>query len=388
MAEFYRGRGKKEDEKKLIAMLDNVFFLDDDEAARRDFLTLLPKLYKSKYNPAYNNLCVMQDGEFKAAVGLYPSVADACGKKLKIGGIGNVAVARDARRMGYMKECMNMCLDVMKNDGTDYSLLGGQRQRYGYFGYEPAGTGYSFGIDKTNIRHTCGADYKGSFTSKKLEAQDREILEKINALYGKSAFHIERDIDSLFDILHSWDTTPYAAFKGEEFKGYFSLGNDGGIAEFKPLCADDIIDLALCVMDITGKDSVWFGVPQGETGICEKAMRICSRCEMSHCEMLNIFNFGNFIEGFLKVKASRMQLCDGELVLLIHGIKRDEKLLISVKDNSVSVAETDKAPDAELEHKEAIRMTASIYSEARLKLPAFAQTWFPVDFYSHSLDNV
>ena len=54
----------------------------------------------------------------------------------------------------------------------------------------------------------------------------------------------------------------------------------------------------------------------------------------------------------------------------------------------MTVKPTDKPADIELEHREAIRCIASLYSEARNTLPAFAAGWFPVDFYAHSQDNV
>ena len=68
--EIYKGRGKKEYTKQLIEVLDDVFFFDDEETPRRDFMSLLPKLYKDKYEPAYNNLVVMEGEDIKAAIGL------------------------------------------------------------------------------------------------------------------------------------------------------------------------------------------------------------------------------------------------------------------------------------------------------------------------------
>ena len=104
--------------------------------------------------------------------------------------------------------------------------------------------------------------------------------------------------------------------------------------------------------------------------------------------MINIFDFAAFIEAFLTVKAQRMKLGSGSLVMLIHGVNGDENLEIIVNGCDVSVKPTDKLADIELEHREAIRCIASLYSEARNTLPAFAAGWFPVDFYAHSQDNV
>ena len=134
-----KGKVNSEEREQLLAMLDDVFFIEDKPETRRNFLELLPKLYKEEYDPCANNFTVTEDGEIKAAVGLYYDDAVAAGRKLKAAGIGNVAVTRDCRGKGYMIDCLNRAIEDIKSSGADYSVLGGHRQRYGYFGYEPAG---------------------------------------------------------------------------------------------------------------------------------------------------------------------------------------------------------------------------------------------------------
>ncbi|MBR3818645.1 MAG: GNAT family N-acetyltransferase, partial [Clostridia bacterium] len=124
MSEIYKGRCPETHTKQLIEMLDTVFFSQDPN--NQKFMELLPKLYKDKYSPAYNNVVVMEGEEIKGAVGCYTLNAVAAGRKLKILGIGNVAVTEDCRGKGYMKDTMQMALDIMKEERHDYSLLGGQ----------------------------------------------------------------------------------------------------------------------------------------------------------------------------------------------------------------------------------------------------------------------
>ena len=95
--EIYKGRGKKEYTKQLIEVLDDVFFFDDEETPRRDFMSLLPKLYKDKYEPAYNNLVVMEGEDIKAAIGLYPLKFVAAGRELKVERVRGVALLKSIR---------------------------------------------------------------------------------------------------------------------------------------------------------------------------------------------------------------------------------------------------------------------------------------------------
>lgn len=387
--EIYRGRCKKEYTDHLIDTLDDIFFFEDDEETKRDFRGILPKLYKEQYNPAYNNLVVMEDDKVKGAVGLYPIDAVAAGRKLRIGGIGNVGVTRDCRGKGYMKDCMNMSLEEMIKDDTDYSLLGGHRQRYAYFGFEQCGPEYDFRINMRNIRHCIGKDAKTTFTAREIKPEDTELLAKTIELYNRGPYTIDRNADNVYDVLCSWRSIPYAAFEGDEFKGYFVLQKfSGSIHEICPVNVEDTLNLIMCIMETSEKDSVSFSVPMYDTEMCSYMVKYCDGWDVSHSEMINILNYGKFIEAFLAVKANAVKLVDGSIVLLIHGYKRDERIEITVNGTDVKVTETDKAADVEVEHLEAIRLVASLFSESRLSLPAFAQAWFPVYFSTAGQDNV
>lgn len=383
-----KGKVNSEEREQLLAMLDDVFFIEDEPETKRNFLELLPKLYKEEYDPCANNFTVTEDGEIKAAVGLYYDDAVAAGRKLKAAGIGNVAVTRDCRGKGYMIDCLNRAIEDIKSSGADYSVLGGHRQRYGYFGYEPAGLSYNFTIDRRNISHLIGKDSTPKYTVRKVEANDAGILAKINELYEKLPFHFIREKDRLFDILCSWRAAPYAVFDKDEFKGYFVAQKFGGIQEIRPVDTEDMYELIMLAMQVTEKDSISFSVAAYDVEMCEFMSQIFGGCSTYHSEMISIMNYKNFTEAFLAVKAERMPLCDGSVVLMIHGDNGDEKIELSVCGGRVSAEYTDKQPDIELEHREAIRLIAAQYSSRRSELPAFAQAWFPVDFHCYSQDNV
>ena len=57
------------------------------------------------------------------------------GKPLRAAGIGTVSVHPYARGEGHMKKLMHMTLEECRENGADLAMLGGQRQRYEYFGF-------------------------------------------------------------------------------------------------------------------------------------------------------------------------------------------------------------------------------------------------------------
>ncbi len=388
MENIYRGRCPEKYTDELIKMLDTVFFTDDPN--NQQFMTLLPKLYKKEACPAYNNVVVMEGEAIKGAVGAYPLNAFAAGRKLKILGIGNVAVTEDCRGKGYMKDTMNMALDIMREENFDYSLLGGQRQRYGFFGYEPIGLEYRFLIDKGNIRRILGTVGKSTFTARKITENDTDIIKKIKALHEELPFYVERSEENYLDILKSWNNIPYAAFEGDDFKGYFTVEKHGGryLHEIRAADINDMLNLILCAMETGNLEGVAINLPAFDTELCDFMAKNCGGYSIGTPEMINIFNFGNFIEAFLALKAQRMNLTSGTLKILIHGMKCDEFLAVTVDGADVKVSEAQGDADIELDHRDAIVFLGGLYSKDRLYIPAFAQSWFPLDFFSYSLDNV
>ncbi len=387
--EIYKGRGNKSDETQLIKVIDEVFFGDDTSEHKQNFMNLLPKLYKEKYNPGYNNLIVKEGEDIKAAIGCYPMDAVVSGKPLRVFGIGNVAVTKDSRGKGYMKDLMEMAVEIMKADDYDYAILGGQRQRYGYFGFESAGNCLQFSFNKSNIKHLAGKDAKSTLTARELTEADTDIIKQIKAINEASAAYTVRSEDATIDILKSWRGTVYGAFEGEEFKGYFCAEKyHGSLHELRAKDRKDLLNLIMCAIETTGKESLNLRAPLYDTEVCNYFAENGEWTIADTCDRISILNFAKFIEAYFPIKAQRLNLCPGTLNLLIHGIKRDEQLTIKVNGKNVTVAPTDAKPDLELSHLEAVRFIAGIYSKERLSLPAFAQNWFPLDFFAYSVDNV
>lgn len=382
--EIFKGPGVKSDEKHLIEVLDEVFFSEEETR----FMTLLPKLYKDRYNPAEHNIIIKEDGVIKAAVGCYPINVTAAGRKLRIMGIGNVAVAKDCRRKGYMIELMNMAMEKMIAEGCDYSLLGGQRQRYEHFGYVPAGRALHFTINKGNISRLRDGSTETSFTAKVLEEGDTDAIAKIKELNDRMPFHAERRAEDMIDILSSWGCVPYAVCDGDEFKGYFVMNKSGYLAEVKAVSTEDLLEIFLCIMKTANDETVSFNAPLYDTATCDFMAKRCCGMSVCHVEQLNILKYAKFVEAFLAIKAQRLNLCSGTLNVLVHGYAGDEMLAITVDGKSVCVTETDAKPDVELDKLEAVAFFAGNYAVKRLELPAFAQNWFPVDFFMHGQDNV
>ena len=386
MAEIYIGRAPKEDYEQLMDMLDDVFFFEDEEP-KRDFRSLLPKLYKEKYDPCYNNFVIKYGDAIKGAVGLFPFDFMVCGSRIRVAGIGNVACTRDSRGNGHMTKCLDAALESAIQDGADISMLGGDRQRYGYFGYEPMGVNIRFRMTDRSLKLS-GIDMDYECDAVEVEEGDSARIEKIQNLLRSLPFYPLRDDGKIIDILCSWSNKAYAVEENGEFKGYFTLSPEGNIGEFIPVKAEEWYKLVLCAMRLSGKNEFHISTPEFNPELAREFNKACAGVHISHVESMCVFNYKNVIEAFMKLKAQYCNLADGKVTLLIHGKRCDEKLEISVKDNEVCVCESENEPDLELEHREAQRLIASVYSERRGELKPEIAAWFPIPIYCYGADSV
>lgn len=378
--------GKAEQREKLLELLDLTFGFNEEG---NKFINLLPKLYKEQYHPAENNIILDVDGDMRAAVGLYYNTLTVGDEKLKIGGIGNVAVHPDHRGKGYMQFCMLLALDEMKQNMADLSCLGGARQRYEHFSYQPAGINTSFNYRKDNVKRTLGTGRKSAFTIKELEETDTQYIKEITEIYNNRIFRMERPEEAMFDILHSWNTVPYVALKDGEVKGWFAYYSDkSGIHELFYKNEEDIEDVILLALENSGNEFIKINAPQFDKPLYNYLALNCEFYDIGHAEHFTIFCYENVIRAFLKLKTTYQNLPDGELKVFIQGEKLPEQLKITVKDNIVSVEETDEKPDIVLKHQEAMRFFGSHYSERRQEAPAFCNAWFPLPLYGYGLDNL
>ncbi len=132
-----------------LAFLDRVF----GEHRPHDFRHLLPAIYQPTDEHMRCNYAIQRDGHIKAIVGVFPITQCVGPTTLRIAGIGGVSVDPACRGEGLMRILMDHAVREIDHAGYDLSWLGGQRQRYRYWGYEVGGTTLKFTLDKRALKH-------------------------------------------------------------------------------------------------------------------------------------------------------------------------------------------------------------------------------------------
>ena len=371
--DFYAGRGDASMFSEYMELINESFEFKNDESG---FIGLLPKLYKPEYDPCAQNYVVRDtDGELKAAVGAYDGVASVCGVTLKSRGIGNVAVIHDARKSGYMKLLMNMSVEDMIADGIDFSALGGRRMRYRYFTYDLASAEYRFKFDKNDLRHYFSAAGNGGDDTARFN-------------FTKPFHNLRGDNALFFYTLKSWRDRIFAATEAAtgRFIGY-SVGH-GGINELMLADENDIDEYILSYMKAQEMDSLRISLPYYRKRLAARLSDYAAETVLANSDNYTILNFKNTITAFLRLAGTEMALADGSVTMLIHGRAGDENLEIAVNDGNVTVEITEKTPEYELSHFDAVGMLFAAVSVKRNTLPAAVQSWLPLPLYTYHADMV
>ncbi len=376
---LYKGRGTPEMYDDLMDFMNYVFGFNGNE---KDFKKLLPKLYKPEYDPCYSNYVVTENGKLKAAIGAFDSDLSVDGEILKSRGIGNVAVHPYSRSKGYMKDCMRLALRDMIEDGVDFSILGGQRQRYQHFGFEHAGQQISVGVDRGNLRRAFENVPLTPLEFRDVNADDADLLDRIHALHAAKPVHTVRPRASFYDIACSWRSSLTAILRDGDFRGYFI----GGLGELTLADPEDTVDVVRNY--VAQRGDVHLSFPVWETDLLARITRFGGGISFDHCEMFNILNYPHVIAALLRFKAKREELGDGELSLFIRGFAGDVSVRIAVKNNEVSVEEGASDCALALGHLEAISFLCGLWSPHRLALSPAVRSWFPLPLYVDGADHV
>lgn len=363
MTTEYR-RATAEEYEALIDFANFVFQIN--------FAELLPKLYNGHPELAQYHYLALEEGKIKGLVASIPLEFSIDGETVKAFGIGTVSVHPEARGKGYMKELMNRAIADAKADGADLMCLGGQRQRYEYFGFSKACIQRSYILTPNNRRHWKRISTKGiEFLPL---SESREYAEGCWQLHQALPIHAKRKIENFAEVCRSWSCEAWVIRKSGQFLGYCILNADCTAAA-ELLLGDwqEVLPVLFALSEKTGKDlSV---TPFSWQKELNRALSLVSEGgAINDGEMFRLLNFPRMLKLLLQRKARQAGLSDGALVLEIPG---EGKYEAAVESGVVSIEETAKPADWSLD---AVEMQNRIVSVSNLwQYDSFLEnSWFPL----------
>ena len=292
---------KPDEEMEVLDLINAVF----SQAARpHDFAKLIPKVYAHPGFSKYHAVAV-EDGRIRGAIALLPLTVHVGESVLRGGYIGSVSVHPRFRGKGYMKRLMQMLAEEAERQGYDFMSLGGQRQRYQYFGFALYGCAYSFSVNQANARHALPEETPFSF----IPAEESHA-DQMASLHKQQALFCERP--RFLETLRTYGGVPYAIMRGGSFFGYLTALGD----EITELCLCDERDLPVIAASWLREHRSCKVRCGGE--MTERIRGLSAFAEsysVSPSAMLRVLNWKNTLNAVMNARL----LPDGEKVIQIEG---------------------------------------------------------------------
>lgn len=295
-----------------------------------DMKRMVPKIYADDADSLdVTHYLAMEEGRIKAIVSLLVIEVNVGGEILKYGFIGNVAVHPYSRGKGYMKDLMKLAIEDAQTLGVDIMALGGQRQRYGYFGFEHAGANYYFTVKNANIRHAMKDVACDGITFEWISDPEAPEIDIAKALYETRPVHAIRPRKDFLHIMHSWQNEFHAVKQDGRMIGYIY----GNINE---LVLENERDLPQVI-------KAWFTQGRAETldlpvqpydlERIRYLSRICEAMSIRPVERVRVMNWEKTLRVLLAFKHQYCPLQDGATAFCIEN----EAFRILVEGGQVQV---------------------------------------------------
>ncbi len=370
---------------ELLEMLNYTF--GTHYGRGMDFLNEQPNMWVRDDEHLGKHLAVFDGGRLASVVGIYPLPAVIDGTEVLFATTGNVATHPDFTGRGYFTELFTRIMSELDVIDADAARLGGARQRYARFGYEPCGTLHKFMINE-RTRKSLQKEPTG-IAFKAVDEDSIKELEYINELSQKSLMYVKRTCDNgyrnVFLNLCSKHARPYVAMKNGEFVGYLSAYADNqfvgrstngrNLAEMRAESPEIFRDMAFAWQERCGMN---VDVPIAP--FMTEELKIFSSIAQSMTTVTpSHFKFRKFervADALMRVESKTVDLPEGEFAIEISDYGR---ICLYNKGGRAGCEKTNIEPLITLNRNDAQRLLFGPHSpEAVCDLPWIARAFLPL----------
>jgi len=202
-------RGSLSDADSVIELANECFQHDRDTGG------ILARWPHACYQVT-NRFVMKDDDKVVSNVGYADQTVLVEGKEIKVAGLTLVSTWPTYRGRSFMTQLLKRSIQAMTEEGYAFSDLGGDRQRYGHFGWESAGREWDFHITKRSLDDT---NAPAGFQVTQYPASSKEI-DAIIAIHDKEPLRMKRTRE-LYEML-----------LGRMGKQVWLASNNGGIVAY------------------------------------------------------------------------------------------------------------------------------------------------------------
>ena len=364
MTDYRFARPGEEDD--ILDLINAVF---SQKARPHDFARLIPKVYA---HPGFSRFHAVAeaDGRIRGTVAMLPIDIQMGGAILRGGYIGSVAVHPRFQHQGQMRALMGMEEARARELGLDFMALGGQRQRYEYFGFTKAGLGFSFSVNTANVRHALK-----DAAPMKLEPfpENGPDLDALYALYEAQPSRCLRPRELFYETLCSYNSMPWAMRdESGELAGYLTAIND------------DVTELVLRDEALLpGAIRAWMENRKGCTVHCpgwhvRRAAALnafAENCRAADCQLIRVLNWENTLSAALAFRRETAPLPEGRRVIRVENAGT---FALEVRGSETRVSPAGDQPDLCLKEKQAASLFFSPMTLLTIHDDPLLRCWLPL----------
>lgn len=273
---------RQDEYEMLMDVMNRSFGFVDAEAK---FEHILPKLYRPD-NAEMIHFGAFEGEKLVSSIGLYPLTLINDDKTVSSACVGAVSTLPDYRCRGFFTKVMDQLLSYAREMRFELLYLGGNRLRYGHFGFEYGGRNLSVHISGRTRALLSPAAYEVIPCDEQSDA-DLSVAKEILRIYERAPMRAERSADELYTTLRSWNCRPYYVVDGRsasrQIIGYFTVKGES-VSEIGFTC--DIDTIFAAVLSVCGSAHLTFPMSFYTPEVLERV----DHYGVSHNHMFKILN--------------------------------------------------------------------------------------------------
>jgi len=359
------------------AILDFANYVFSISKQPHDFRSLLPKVYGVQASDqAARHYLAERNGKILALVGVRPLNLYHGSHCLCGGFVGSVSVHPYARHEGHMRRVMQLMLD--HESGLDFLALGGQRQRYGYWGFTQAGVSADYLVTPSNIRH---ALRNMELPDLKLIPWDSSIAPEaacqMLALQESTLCYVKRTAGEFPYVLRSWNSQPYLIAYNGNYVGYLAETADHRITEIQlvPECPDSY--LPSVIRQLASEYPVTFSFAPWDKRNIRLVSSLAEGQHLDTRNMLRIQNWQKVLNFMFALQSALRPVAESTYSFSPSG------LAVTYANRHISIlsSESGESPDP-------ASLQDQFFSPSHLLVPSgMPEGWTPLPFFLYDSDT-
>ena len=377
---------------ELLSLLNGVFA--NKYRRDMDFLNEQPGMWVRDDEHMSKHIGIFEDGRLASVVGVYPLAVNILGKELLFATTGNVATLPEYEGRGYFTKLFSLAMEEIRSMGVDAARLGGARQRYARFGFEPAGLCFKIEFNSDNANKPFKA-YGEGVEFERITKDHAEGLNFISEIIKAKRFYVKRSDQALYPRLSTKHSAVYLAKRDGKPIGYLctscdnqyvGVGENGrNVNEYGYINTEDFFHMITAYQRKVGQ-TLNITLAPHETELLQRLSDGAEYASLVSPSRFKVLNYEKLADALVKLKDRTESLSSSEAVIEIEDYGR---LRIYKSDDKCGAELTDKTADITLTRAEATRLLfGHLPYFATKNVPANLRSFLPLPLSWNTLDYV